>query len=542
MTSSCWYLIRTLYLSLYSSMGQQQSQVDSSATSLARGTLIRRSRPSHVHPRRFTLTSASRRRVSNNSQTAVAETAAETVCQRYGVAISLRTSLTPDPSQSLANNVQVESETDPSSTFISSAAAPSTSLSRPPSVNLNSRGTQRTSHPCCDALYRHPDSMYCFTGIDASVAGPAQPVTSTDHGTRQFSLSTTSPTDTATEQFLQDRMLALNIHQMMKDEAKKLVQEQEAQDHALALAMQEGAEDVHDHAVALNIYEEEAEANRKHAAKVQPRFRECTVCCESLHPLIFPANPPSLNCTHKSEVCPPCLEQWVSTKIDSNARSRIDCPQCTTLLTHNDVRRACSPETFAKYDKFALLTVVDKLENFHWCLRAGCSGGQEQYGGLPGYMKCHECDYEQCLQHKTPWHVGESCREYDQRLGDQVEKQQRDREDLQSSGFIDAQIQAAVWKRCPTCRTPIEKSGGCAQVVCKFFFSPPSTCYSFVAPGPSKMLTIMFAFFLGKRDGCGQKFCWDCLAKWEDMLVLKNMAHLVSCRYRTGPYPYRYRE
>ncbi|KAH0000559.1 hypothetical protein KCU78_g15311, partial [Aureobasidium melanogenum] len=221
-----------------------------------------------------------------------------------------------------------------------------------------------------------------------------------------------------------------------------------------------------DYDMALHLQEEE---DRRQVAESQALTRDCAVCCESLHALEFPVSPPSSRCTHLAEVCSSCLQQWVATKIDSNARTTIDCPQCTTILSHEDVRRACDPdpETFARYDRFATLAIIDDLRDFHWCLRVGCTGGQEQVGGILGYMKCHSCNYEQCLQHKTEWHHGESCRQYDARLRDQDGKQNHEQEERETARLMAQQQASTVWKKCPKCQVLIEKTDGCDQMKCR---------------------------------------------------------------------------
>jgi len=255
-----------------------------------------------------------------------------------------------------------------------------------------------------------------------------------------------------------------------------------------------------DYAMAVSLQEEE---DCRYAAELQAPSRECTVCCESLHTLEFPAMPPASDCAHAADVCFPCLQQWVATKVDANARAVIDCPRCTTLLSHEDVRRACNTETFAKYDRFAALTVVNGLQNFHWCLRPGCTAGQEHIGGHLGYMQCYACDFEQCLKHKTEWHRGQTCRQYDARVGTQANKQLREQEERATTKFMDEQQirirlrecpdsrcrnripegeeipekcpkrgckasleREPVWKKCPACHTLIEKTYGCDQMKC----------------------------------------------------------------------------
>lgn len=255
-----------------------------------------------------------------------------------------------------------------------------------------------------------------------------------------------------------------------------------------------------DYSLAVSLQEQE---DIKHTAELQTPARDCAVCCESLHPLKFPARPPSDECTHAADVCFPCLQRWVATKVDANARATIDCPRCTTLLSHEDVRRACNFETFAKYDKFATLAVVNNLQNFHWCLRPGCIAGQEHIGGHLGYMQCYACDFVQCLKHKTEWHRGQTCRQYDAYIRTQADKRLREQEERQTTKFMDEQQiktrlrecpdfrcrnripegeeipqwcpkrgckasleREPVWKKCPACHTLIEKTYGCDQMKC----------------------------------------------------------------------------
>ncbi|KEQ92897.1 hypothetical protein AUEXF2481DRAFT_364913 [Aureobasidium subglaciale EXF-2481] len=317
---------------------------------------------------------------------------------------------------------------------------------------------------------------------------------------------------------------------------------QQAKDHMVAL------ETLHKIELEANetMAKQEEEENRRRAAESQPKFRDCTVCCDSCHPLTFPAKPPSNDCTHRSEACPACLQAWVNTKIKDNARRAIACPQCTKILSHHDVRRACDPETFDRYDKFAMLTVVDEIRDFHWCLRSGCTGSQEVLDVNQNYMQCHACDYEQCLQHKMAWHASETCEQYDERLANQDDKRLRDDEERKTIRYMIEQQAAkgrrrecpkckniipkgkqipkncpilgcggsleetAVWKKCPKCQSMIEKIDGCDQMTC------------------------------GNR-ACQQKFCWICLVTWEKKLKDKCKAHAEYCMYRNGGYAHTYR-
>jgi hypothetical protein len=242
-----------------------------------------------------------------------------------------------------------------------------------------------------------------------------------------------------------------------------------------------------DHDMASLLQEEE---DCRRAAESRQPSKECVVCCESVLPLQFPANPPSSECAHSADVCFPCLQQWVATKVDGSSRAMIDCPQCTTFLSHEDVRRACNFETFERYDRFAALNVINSWENFYWCLRPGCTAGQEHISRVPRFMRCHACSYEQCLKHKTKWHRGESCTQYDARVKNKTHEQeeresvklmdeqqskirprecpnikcknriadgQKIPEKCPKQGCNTSLEREPVWKKCPACQTLIEK-------------------------------------------------------------------------------------
>lgn len=70
-----------------------------------------------------------------------------------------------------------------------------------------------------------------------------------------------------------------------------------------------------DYVMAVSLQEEE---DRRHVAEMQPPSRDCTVCCVPLHSLEFPAKPPSSECAHVAEVCFPCLQQWVATRVNDH--------------------------------------------------------------------------------------------------------------------------------------------------------------------------------------------------------------------------------
>ena len=101
------------------------------------------------------------------------------------------------------------------------------------------------------------------------------------------------------------------------------------------------------------------------------------------------------------------------------------------------------------------------MENFRWCLRAGCTNGQIHESGIDGpIFRCASCGFGVCVIHNTPWHEGETCTEYDYR----TDKSLKRKEEEASKVTIEK-----TTKKCPkrTCGANIEKIDGCDHMTCK---------------------------------------------------------------------------
>lgn len=220
---------------------------------------------------------------------------------------------------------------------------------------------------------------------------------------------------------------------------------------------------LHDAEVAAYLHEQE-EALRMKMSK--PQMRMCVICSDEMHPLDFPAKPPSRECTHTVNTCTNCLEKWVATDLDGRGWERISCPECGCALDHNDIHRAAAPEVFARYDQLATRGVLGADEHFHWCINAGCTSGQihDDLGGESPVFACATCGFRQCIKHRMAWHDGETCEQYDYRVSGRADADRRAKEDQASEAAA-----AATTQTCPkaTCKAKIQKSDGCDHMSCK---------------------------------------------------------------------------
>ena len=222
---------------------------------------------------------------------------------------------------------------------------------------------------------------------------------------------------------------------------RRAKRKREAEDRKAAMLLQE------------QLLAQQIEDERIVAEKA--RLRDCAVCGDSKDPLEFPAKAPTAACEHSVQTCKQCLESWMASEFDTKGTEGINCPECTQTLSYQDVQQAASIATFEAYDKISVRNALSALPEFAWCLGANCTSGQLNEENN-NYMECVSCSYKQCLQHKVPWHTGETCTQYDYRTSGQQAKD----EERKTEAMLDG-----VSKKCPGkgCGWRIQKTDGCDQ-------------------------------------------------------------------------------
>jgi hypothetical protein len=203
----------------------------------------------------------------------------------------------------------------------------------------------------------------------------------------------------------------------------------------------------------------EAEAEAARIAAERARWRECAVCGDEKDPLDFPTSTATEKCEHEPHTCSECMHLWMASEFDTKGCDGINCPECPQTLSYAQVQVCASAETFDKYDKMATRNALGSLDEFSWCLGTGCGSGQLNIDNNC-FMHCVSCGYKQCLQHKVPWHTGETCEQYEYRESGQKAKD----EEKKTEAMLDG-----ISKKCPgkTCGWRIQKTDGCDHMTCK---------------------------------------------------------------------------
>ncbi|KAL5338310.1 hypothetical protein BJX70DRAFT_388699 [Aspergillus crustosus] len=160
----------------------------------------------------------------------------------------------------------------------------------------------------------------------------------------------------------------------------------------------------------------------KSKPKPQPNIKTapeaCIICLEPFSPLGVKApDSISIACHHPSSVCYSCLAKSIKHDLETKFWDEIKCPECKTLLIHDDIRRFADEETFARYDKLSLRQALTSDKNFIWCLE--CDFGQlHEPGATQPQVCCLNCAAVSCFKHAIKWHDEFTCDEYDAVLWD----------------------------------------------------------------------------------------------------------------------------
>ena len=76
---------------------------------------------------------------------------------------------------------------------------------------------------------------------------------------------------------------------------------------------------------------------------------ECMTCVETLRSENFPSQKLTRECNHEPTVCNDCLTRSVDLQIPEVEWDQIKCPECSTILPFEIVKRHASPLMFERY-------------------------------------------------------------------------------------------------------------------------------------------------------------------------------------------------
>eukprot|EP00096_Caligus_rogercresseyi_P010392 TRINITY_DN3773_c0_g1_i1.p1 TRINITY_DN3773_c0_g1~~TRINITY_DN3773_c0_g1_i1.p1 ORF type:complete len:587 (-),score=168.11 TRINITY_DN3773_c0_g1_i1:831-2591(-) len=192
-----------------------------------------------------------------------------------------------------------------------------------------------------------------------------------------------------------------------------------------------------------------------------------------------------------SSYCRDCIVQYLTFEILEGAYE-ISCPdaECEKegVIAPEEIEKIIGRELFDKHMAYRLNAEVAMDPNRAWCPSAGCDTichicrtPKQQEESVP--VKCPTCDKEFCSMCSSAWHPNLTCRENGARL-------------VRVGGL--SEVAGPSWilddpegniKQCPTCKVPIERNAGCAQMMCK---------------------------------RCKHVFCWYCQTSLDDDFLLRH--------------------
>jgi len=202
----------------------------------------------------------------------------------------------------------------------------------------------------------------------------------------------------------------------------------------------------------------------------------CLICLEPV-PM---KNTFALACGHR--YCTPCYGMYLDYKVTCEGPSCVNgtCPypKCTEIVHDKAYTDLLNPANVDLYKKYTFRAMVEGNPHIKFCPAPDCSRAirserrnrKEAVICACGFRWCFQCaDYE------ISDHMPATC--------ENVEKWRQKATDESEN----VKWMIANTKKCPRCRKPIEKNGGCMHMNCRKEFA-----------------------------GCGHEFCWLCRGDWKE--------------------------
>lgn len=125
----------------------------------------------------------------------------------------------------------------------------------------------------------------------------------------------------------------------------------------------------------------------------------------------------------------------------------IKCPEyeCTELVSMENIRYLLEPKEFDRFKYFKEKNEKEMNPNNKFCHRPDCG---ELLTKIEDRLVCDKCQAIYCEICLQPFHEGNSC-------------------DIVLKNALENTFKIFKIKKCPNCKSPIEKSEGCNHMNCK---------------------------------------------------------------------------
>lgn len=203
------------------------------------------------------------------------------------------------------------------------------------------------------------------------------------------------------------------------------------------------------------------------------RIESCLICMEDVaREATF-----ALACGHR--YCKECWRGYLEVLIRDGPRAvyaRCPAPKCQAIVHESAYRALVTPEQFNRYNRFLLRTFVEDNQQMKWCPSPGCSNAifvEQSNRRAPVTCKCGFTFCFRCADYEIGDHSPVRCELLEKWLQKATDESEN------------VKWMIANTKKCPKCRSPIEKNGGCMHMTCHI---------------PS----------------CRHEFCWLCRGPWSE--------------------------
>eukprot|EP01123_Difflugia_compressa_P006290 TRINITY_DN18475_c0_g1_i1.p1 TRINITY_DN18475_c0_g1~~TRINITY_DN18475_c0_g1_i1.p1 ORF type:complete len:513 (+),score=84.60 TRINITY_DN18475_c0_g1_i1:22-1560(+) len=237
-----------------------------------------------------------------------------------------------------------------------------------------------------------------------------------------------------------------------------------------------------------NAEDEEAQNNLLRAAGIttfdlekeldehqKSKTYDCLICLES----VPSTDTFALSCGHR--YCRACWHDYLNIVVKLDALciwTRCPYPKCNELVHENAFKTFCTPSNYETYENQLNRSMVLENPVTKFCPSPNCSNAiQVDTSKRKNPVLC-DCGFKWCF----------GCADYE--IGDHIPSTCEDVENWKQKAVDESENvkwMVANTKKCPACRSAIEKNGGCMHMTCR-----------------------------KEAGGCGHEFCWLCRGDWKE--------------------------
>ncbi|MCJ1449031.1 MAG: hypothetical protein MMC23_009550 [Stictis urceolatum] len=198
-------------------------------------------------------------------------------------------------------------------------------------------------------------------------------------------------------------------------------------------------------------------ASKHGGRRNKPQPITCEICLDDKDSLLF--SRPYTCAEH--DICTACARTYVLGAIESEQATTIKCPSCAEMWSLSTVLLYLNPPEQERYT----MAMISTDPKYRKCLAPDCDHGQIHQPGLrKPVVECEKCHAKSCFGHRVPWHEGETCPQYADRL---TEERENETEETKKKRLEEeeAETQKHV-KNCPACGVTTTKTAGCDAIYC----------------------------------------------------------------------------